>query len=99
MPMKKIGLKKVPSFWLAASAAIFTLVGAAGLAPAPAAAQGTAEQQRACTPDVMRLCNEFIPDVAKITACMIRKRASASPECRAVTAPPHGKKKATRHHH
>jgi hypothetical protein len=95
--MKNAALKKVSLSWPAASAAILGLVWVVGFAPAPAAAQGTPEQQRACTPDVMRLCNEFIPDVAKITACMIRKRASASPECRAATTPPHGKK-GTSHH-
>ena len=68
--MKTAGLKKVSSFWLAASFAIFGLVAAIGFMSAPAAAQGTPEQQQACTPDVMRLCNAFIPDVAKITACM-----------------------------
>jgi hypothetical protein len=46
----------------------------------------------------MRLCNEFVPDVAKITACMIRKRASVSPACRAATAPPHVRKRTIRHH-
>jgi hypothetical protein len=96
--MKNAGPKKVSSFWLAAGAAILGLAWAAGLLATPAAAQGTAEQQQACTPDVMRLCNEFIPDVAKITACMIRKRASASPACRAATAPPHVKKRTARHH-
>jgi len=97
--MKNTGLKKVSSFWLAASAVILGLVWAAGFAPAPAAAQGTPEQQRACTPDVMRLCNEFVPDVAKITACMIRKRASVSPACRAATASPHVGRRTIHHHH
>jgi hypothetical protein len=93
--MKTAGLKKVSSFWLAASAAIFGLVLAAGFTPA--AAQGSAEQQQACTPDAMRLCGEFIPDVAKITACMSRKRASLSPACRAATTPPHVRKRTIRH--
>jgi hypothetical protein len=98
--MKTAGLKKVSSFWLAASAAVFGLVWAAAFTPVPAAAQGTPEQQRACTPDVMRLCNEFVPDVAKITACMSRKRALVSPACRAATTvPSHGKKRTSRHHH
>jgi hypothetical protein len=99
--MKTAGLKKVSSFWLAASFAIFGLVAAIGFMSAPAAAQGTPEQQQACTPDVMRLCNAFIPDVAKITACMRHNRASISPGCRAALAGPgHGKTRAAhRHHH
>jgi hypothetical protein len=95
--MKNAGLKKVSSFWLAVSAGIFGLVLAAGFTPA--AAQGSAAQQQACTPDAMRLCGEFIPDVAKITACMSRKRASLSPACRAATTVPSHARKGTSHHH
>jgi hypothetical protein len=36
----------------------------------------------------MRLCNEFVPDVAKITACMSRKRAQVSATCAAAIHPP-----------
>jgi hypothetical protein len=43
----------------------------------------TPEQQQACTPDAMSLCGEFIPNVDAITACMIRKKAQLSPQCRA----------------
>jgi hypothetical protein len=90
-------LKKVSLFRLTTAAAMFGLVWVAGLAPSPAAAQGTHQQQQACTPDVMRLCNEFVPDVAKISACMARKRASVSAACRAAfPAPAHGHR--TSHH-
>ena len=41
------------------------------------------EQQQACTPDAMRLCSAFIPDVDRITVCMIQKKSQLSPECRA----------------
>ena len=41
-------------------------------------AEVSAEVQQACTPDAMRLCSEFIPDVAKITACMKAKHAQLS---------------------
>ena len=40
-----------------------------------------------CTPDVMRLCNEFVPDVDRITACMQRKRGQLSPACSAFFKP------------
>ena len=50
----------------------------------PAAAQSyTAEQQQACTGDAFRLCSSDIPDVDRITACMIRNKAQLSPPCRA----------------
>lgn len=45
-------------------------------------AQASPEVQQACTPDAMRLCSEFIPDVAKITACMKAKHAQISETCR-----------------
>ena len=48
----------------------------------PAAAQGTPEQRAACQDDAQRLCGQFIPDVDRITACMIANRRSVSRECR-----------------
>lgn len=42
----------------------------------------TPEQEQACTPDAMRLCGAFIPDVDRITACMIQNKSQLSPECR-----------------
>jgi hypothetical protein len=50
----------------------------------PAAAQSyTAEQQQACTGDAFRLCSSDIPDVGRVTACMIRNKSQLSPPCRA----------------
>ena len=43
----------------------------------------TPEQQQACTPDAMRLCGEFVPNVDAITACMIQKKSQLSPQCAA----------------
>lgn len=44
----------------------------------------TAEQQQMCTGDAMRLCSSEIPDVDRITACMVQKRAQLSDGCKAV---------------
>ena len=41
----------------------------------------TPEQQQACTPDAFRLCGSEIPDVDRVTVCMIRNRAQLSPAC------------------
>ena len=49
---------------------------------AGAGAQVSEQVRQACTPDAMRLCSEFIPDVAKITSCMMRKQAQVSELCR-----------------
>ncbi len=43
----------------------------------------TPEQQQACTPDAFRLCGDAIPDVDRVTVCMIRNQAQLSPACRA----------------
>jgi hypothetical protein len=45
-----------------------------------ASAQSEAVKQ-ACTPDAMRLCQEFIPDRVKITHCMMSKRSQISAPC------------------
>ncbi len=39
------------------------------------------EVRQACTPDAMRLCQQFIPDRAKITRCMMSKRSQISAPC------------------
>ena len=48
--------------------------------------RGTWEQQRACTPDVWRLCGAQIPDVDRIVACLRRNTPQLSDRCRAVFA-------------
>jgi hypothetical protein len=49
----------------------------------------TPEQQQMCSGDAMRLCGEYIPDVDRITACMVRKYSQLSSGCQAVfEAPP-----------
>jgi hypothetical protein len=42
----------------------------------------TPEQQQACTGDALQLCGEFVPDVDRVTACMIRRKSQLSPGCR-----------------
>jgi hypothetical protein len=61
---------------------------------ASANAEVPQDVQQACTPDAMRLCSEFIPDVAKITACMKRKHAQLSAAC--ITAMRGGRHEARR---
>ena len=57
------------------------VVGAASLTSPNAAFAYTADQQQACTGDALRLCSSEIPDVDRITACMVRNRTQLSPEC------------------
>jgi hypothetical protein len=65
------------------------LVGIAMLASGNTLAQGSPEARQACTPDAMRLCSDFIPDVPKITRCMELKYRQLSPECRLAMAREH----------
>jgi hypothetical protein len=53
------------------------------LAMLPSAGYGyTPEEQQACSGDAFRLCGSDIPDVDRITACMIRNKSQLSPGCR-----------------
>jgi hypothetical protein len=57
---------------------VVILVGAAGAASAQ-----SPDVQQACTPDAMRLCGQYIPDRARVEACMKARHREWSPECRA----------------
>ena len=46
--------------------------------------QSSDAQRSACTPDVFRLCGQFIPDVDGIVGCLKLQRPNLSPACRAV---------------
>jgi len=70
--------------------AAILLIGIGAMGMGGAAAQGSPEARRACTPDAMRLCSDFTSDVTQTTKCMMAKRAQLSPECRAAMARGHG---------
>ena len=44
----------------------------------------SAEAQQMCSGDAFRLCSSEIPNIPKITACMIKQRANLSSGCRTV---------------
>jgi len=47
-----------------------------------------AKQRAACTPDVRRLCNQYVPDVTAIVACLKQQQANLSPACADVFSVP-----------
>jgi len=47
----------------------------------------TPEQEQACTSDAFRLCSAEIPDVDRVTACMVARKSQLSPPCRAQFRP------------
>jgi len=91
--------------WLALPAAL--LLCGLSVATAQRSFEGSAEARQACTPDAMRLCSEFIPDAARVKACMLRKRGQLSQACRVAMrgGPRHGNRgrrrarRAVRVHH
>jgi hypothetical protein len=56
------------------------------LVAAPASAQAPDAADR-CTPDVMRLCSEFVPDADRIVQCLKVKRKQLSPSCASALQP------------
>jgi|SRR6478609_3870347 hypothetical protein len=44
----------------------------------------SAEAQQQCTGDAFRLCSSEIPNIPKITACMMKHRSDLSTGCRSV---------------
>jgi hypothetical protein len=45
------------------------------------------EEEQACTDDAFRLCGPEIPDVDRVTACMVSKQSQLSPGCRVYFRP------------
>jgi hypothetical protein len=68
--------------------ACFAIIGIC-LAGVTSASAQSAEARQACSGDATSLCGEFVPDVAKVTACMMRKRAQLSAGCRMAMAHQH----------
>ena len=84
MDMRRVQLSLRPIMTAAALPA--ALVGfALTFASSPALAQQwNPEQRAACEPDAMRLCQQYVPDVGRVRACMLHYRRYLSPRCRAV---------------
>ncbi|MGT2435686.1 hypothetical protein ACU4GH_07265 [Bradyrhizobium betae] len=56
----------------------------------------SSEAQQMCTGDAMRLCASEIPDIPRVRACMVQKKAEVSPGCRAVMDREHAAATASR---
>jgi hypothetical protein len=69
-----------------------------GLAVA-APAQSTINPEQACRDDAFRLCNNLIPDRAKVGACLRRNARSLSRDCRTVVLGGGGTRRAARRHY
>jgi hypothetical protein len=47
----------------------------------------TQDEQSACSGDAFRLCSAEIPDVDRVTVCMVRNKSQLSPGCRVFFRP------------
>jgi hypothetical protein len=65
---------------------LLTIVLSVSISPATGQTY-TPEQEQACTGDAFRLCSAEIPDVGRVTACMVAKKDQLSPPCRAQFRP------------
>lgn len=78
---------------IAASLRGLFLVGVLSAVSAPALAADEQTAVQACTPDVMRLCQQFIPDHDRIGACLAHNKRQLSAGCRSVMSTPKSAKK------
>lgn len=63
--------------------ALGTALAALSFAAFPTAGHAyTPEEQAACQPDAFRLCGSEIPNIDRVTACMVAKKSQLSPECK-----------------
>jgi hypothetical protein len=90
MPIEKVKVLTMSNFrtiraFAISSLAAITAMSAVALTTNFAAAEQTAEA--ACTNDVMRLCQQFVPDHGQIATCLFKNRKQLSPACRTVMTP------------
>lgn len=78
--------------------AVALLVGVYAMGTTGANAQASQATRDACTGDAMQFCSEFVPDVDKITKCMVAKRRTLSKACQIAMANEHkARRSAARH--
>ena len=70
-----------------------------GFALPAAAQQPTINPEQACKDDAFRLCNDLIPDRAKVGACLRRNARSLSRDCHTVVFSGGRATHGTYHHH
>jgi hypothetical protein len=70
--------------WVRKATAALAFVAAFSAVSSTASFAFSAEAQQMCSGDAFRLCSSEIPNIPKITACMIKHRADLSSGCRVV---------------
>jgi hypothetical protein len=95
--MKTLGLNRLNRFVTPSLTSAALLIGLA--MTSFAAAQTTMTPEQACTGDAQHLCGEFIPDRAKVGACLRRNVRSLSTDCRAFFVHPRAVRGRVYHHY
>ena len=93
--MKNSSIVRSRPLLCAMAGALIALIAVVSAKPAAAQASDAADR---CTPDVMRLCSEFVPDEGRIVKCLKVKRRQLTPSCRTALQPSGGKAKRRRAH-
>ena len=93
--MKNVSKIRSRSLLCAMVGVLTVLIAVAGSRPAAAQTSDAADR---CTEDVMRLCNEFIPDADRIVVCLKSKRKQLTPSCPGALQPQGGSRSAPRRH-
>ena len=86
-------MKNARPYWKATLAAGLVLT--LGVFASPATAQRADEirtSQNPCVGDAQKICNEFIPDRAKVASCLFKNKSKLTPACRAELGGGGGKK-------
>jgi hypothetical protein len=77
-------MKIAGSYWKTALAAGFVLtLGALSPASAQRADDMRGGGGNPCVGDAQKICNEFIPDRAKVASCLFKNKSKLTPACRA----------------
>lgn len=76
-------IKTIASLFKTTASLLAFAITATALQTSPGLAFSS-EAQQMCSGDAMRLCSSEIPDIPRIRACMVQKKAQVSPGCRAV---------------
>lgn len=77
--MKNAGLKSI----IAAGLLALVFAAPAGAQRADEMRTGQGGGGNPCVGDAQKLCNEFIPDRAKVASCLFKKKRELTPACRA----------------
>ena len=64
-------------------------LGALAAWPSSAVRAETEQDREACTPEVHRLCGQYIPDREAIIGCLKRNMRNLNPACRKVMSRPY----------